>query len=132
MHQHVVTAMDLEESGYSTPSLAWMVQDTVSGRGYRIEPGGNDHKLVADTFDPVPFAAADYWVLAESPSEIDDGVSFGSGCSAQLDNFVDPESVANTDLVFWYRFGTHHVGLDECFCGEIGPRLVPVGDWSAN
>lgn len=123
-------AINVEESGYSADGDAWMVQDTVTGRGYRIEQGLADHQLLADNFDPAPFAAADYWVLAQSPAEIDDGVSFGGGCAAQLDDYVDPQSVADTDLVFWYRFGTRHEGLDECFCGEIGPRLVPVGDWS--
>jgi hypothetical protein len=123
-------AINIEESGYAGVGASWMVQDTVTGRGYRLEPGSGDQKLIADNFDPVPFAAADYWVLAQSPSEIDDGVNFGGGCAAQLDDYVDPESVENTDLVFWYRFGTRHQGLDECFCGEIGPRLVPVGDWS--
>ncbi|MFK7886779.1 MAG: thrombospondin type 3 repeat-containing protein [Gammaproteobacteria bacterium] len=126
----VQTAINEEESGYAGTASGWMVQDTVTGRGYRLEPGSADQKLSADTFDPVPFAAGDYWVLAESANEIDDGISFGSGCAAQLDDFVNNESVASEDLVFWYRFGTHHIGLDECFCGEIGPRLVPIGDWS--
>lgn len=120
-----------EESGYAGDATGWMVQDTITGRGYRLVPGAIDQKLTADTFDPVPFAAGDYWVLRERATEIDDGINFGSGCAAQLDDYVGGESVANEDLVFWYRFGTHHIGLDECFCGEIGPRLVPVGDWSA-
>ena len=127
----VQTPIDEEESGYAGSASGWMVQDTVTGRGYRLEPGPIDQKLTADTFDPIPFAAGDYWVLAEKANEIDDGISFGGGCAAQLDEYVNAESVASEDLVFWYRFGTHHVGLDECFCGEIGPRLVPIGDWSA-
>ena len=126
----VVTPVAAETSDYSSRSLRWRVEDTTTGRGYRIVAGSGDHKLVADTFDPKPFAAGDYWVLRESPAEIDDGVNFGSGCSAQLDDFVDGESVAGEDVVFWYRFGTHHVGMDECFCGQNGPRLEPIGDWS--
>ncbi|MEO1574333.1 MAG: thrombospondin type 3 repeat-containing protein [Pseudomonadota bacterium] len=126
------TAINVEESGYAGNLSGWMVQDTVTGRGYRLDPGPIDQKLTADTFDPIPFAEGDYWVLRESPTEIDDGISFGSGCGSQLDNFVTDESVASEDVVFWYRFGTHHIGLDECFCGEIGPRLVPIGDWSAD
>ncbi len=124
------TPINVEESGYADDTVAWLVEDTQTGRGYRLEPGPIDQKLTADTFDPVGFAAGDYWVLRERSTEIDDGISFGGGCAAELDDFVGGESVADEDLVFWYRFGTHHVGLDECFCGEIGPRLIPTGDWS--
>lgn len=124
--------IDAEQVAYSDNIAAWSVTDTVTGRGYRLYPGRNDQDLTADTFDPVPFAAGDYWVLAEKANEIDDGINYGSGCSAQLDAFVGGDSVVDTDIVFWYRFGTHHVGLDECYCGEIGPRLVPIGDWSAD
>ncbi|MFK8017042.1 MAG: thrombospondin type 3 repeat-containing protein [Gammaproteobacteria bacterium] len=124
------TAVEEEVGGYADGITAWAVEDTQTGRGYRLEPGAIDQKLTADTFDPVEFAAGDYWVLQQSPAEIDDGVNFGSGCAAQLDNLVGTDNVVDDDIVFWYRFGTHHVGLDECFCGEIGPRLIPTGDWS--
>ena len=43
---------------------------------------------------------------------------------------MDGENVDNADVVIFYRIGTEHVGLDECFCGRIGPSLIPVGNWS--
>ena len=75
----------------------------------------------------MPFAKGDYWVLRQKSNEIDDNTS---GCSADLDEFVNGESTDGEDIVFWYRIGDHHIGEDECNCGRVGPRLEPVGDWS--
>ncbi len=124
------TVVTAETADYATPGQRWVVRDASSGRGYRLIPGDKDHLLAPSTFDPVPFAAGDYWLLVQKSDEIDDGNNFGGTCEAELDNFVDGENVDGADVVMFYRVGTEHIGLDECFCGRIGPSLIPVGDWT--
>lgn len=116
-----------EKAGYRGDIVAWVAMDTVTGRGYRLVPGPVDQDLPIDTFDPKPFAKGDYWVLAAHDDEDDDHTS---SCSTQLDEFVDGEAAERTDVLLWYRFGDPHQGHDECQCGRVGPRLVPIGDWS--
>jgi hypothetical protein len=116
-----------EERAYAGSTVAWLAQDAATGRGYRVLPGPADHDLQGTTFDPAPFAQGDYWVLAEHDSEMSDG---GGGCAARINSFVDGESTDGTDIVLWYRFGDLHEADDECQCGRVGPRLVPVGDWA--
>ncbi len=118
----------LEELGaYVGDVQSWLFKDSETGRGYRLLPGRTDHVLEVTTFDPVPFAKGDYWVLAQNNNELDDNTF---GCAADLDEFVNGESTDGEDIVFWYRIGDKHIGLDECHCGRVGPRFEPVGDWS--
>lgn len=123
-------AIDTEEGGYRPAGRTWFVRSQSSGRGYMVNSGGQDHSLPVSTFDPKPFAAGDYWILRYDPNEIDDGVSFGGGCSAQLDDYLDNEDVNDADIVFWYRAGALHPGAEECHCDKVGPTLVPRGNWS--
>ncbi|MFK8032479.1 MAG: thrombospondin type 3 repeat-containing protein [Gammaproteobacteria bacterium] len=118
-----------EMSDFADDGETWTVTDTATGRGYRVIPGSADLGLSSEGGIPNPegFAVADYWVLNQNASEIDDE---GGGCATSLNNYVNGESTDDTDIVFWLRFGTYHKGLDECFCGTNGPRLEPFGDWS--
>lgn len=115
-----------EEHDYHKDRVSWLAMDTVTGRGYRLVPGADDEALPVTTFDPAPFAHGDYWVVAEHDDELYDN---SGRCEAALDPFVNGEPTASTDVVLWYRYGALHEGGDECFCGDRGPKLVPVGDW---
>ncbi len=116
-----------EAGGYVGDVESWRVTDAVTGRGYRLVPGSLDHDLKATVFDPIPFAHGDYWVTAARDTEEDDNAN---SCQAQLNNYLNGESTDAEDVVLWYRIGDLHEGLDECQCGRVGPKLVPVGDWS--
>jgi hypothetical protein len=77
--------------------------------------------------DPSPvandFPMGDGWVVAYKPGEISDG-SFG--CAAELDSFVDGQSVNNANVVLWVHASTLHAGEPGGLatdCGVIGPTI---------
>ena len=123
--QVIVTS---EEHDYRGTTASWLAQDAVDGsRLSRSCPALPIRTCQVTTFDPVPFAHGDYWILAEHGDEVNDG-SFA--CDARIDNFANGESTDGADVVLWYRLGDLHEAHDECQCGRVGPRLEPVGDWT--
>jgi len=77
--------------------------------------GPNDS--VATQSPDWPFPQGDFWVLKYRGTELDDGVNQTGGAAgtlkAHLDNFVNGESVQNTDVVVWYAgHVTHDVNHD--------------------
>ncbi len=113
---------------------AWEISDTQTGLGYRIVPGGGDNS--EDLSMPVgDFGEADAWILKYQPdAELDDldiaagGVQFAA-CKSRMAAYADGESVADTDLVVWYRGAAEHLGGDIDACERTGPALEPIGDW---
>ncbi len=102
-------------------SKTWLVQNPNTGDAYRILPGPNDGS--ADGF-----GKGDLWFLQYHSNEMDDGIDFGCNpsCSANLDPFVNGESIQNQEVVLWY--GIHFVH-DFSHPGHqfyFGPDLVPV------
>jgi Cu2+-containing amine oxidase len=70
------------------------------------------------------------WILRYRGSEIDDGsVATGPPFEAELDRWVNGESVRNTDVVLWYgAHFTHDLRHDAPgqFGHIVGPDLRPV------
>ncbi len=106
------------------PALTWSVADTTTRRGYRLVPG-HETELPADTF-----AVGDVWVLRYKANEIDDAGQSGPACAIKFNNYLNPPEGLAADLVFWYRTGAYHAGGDLDDCHQVGPMLVPFGDWA--
>lgn len=105
----------------------WRVVNRVSGESYTLTPGAED-----GTRDS--FGVGDLWALRYRPgAQIDDGVGFTSNLAqarAHLDDFVNGESINDTDVVLWYSAHfTHDIHEEEDgHHGHIvGPDLVPGG-----
>lgn len=105
----------------------WVIRNTATGEGYTVLPG--EHDGSANTY-----ARGDVWVLAFRSTELDDGRnSTGTNTEADLDRFVNSESVENRDIVLWYRGGfLHTTDLNESNPprdhdgpAEVGPDLIP-------
>jgi hypothetical protein len=99
----------------------WRVSNSRSGEAYDIIPGPKDSTALGDDF-----GRGDVWVLHYRASEIDDGVhAVGPPYEADLDQWVNGESVLNQDVVVWY--GAHFTHDLHVETGHIvGPDLVPV------
>jgi hypothetical protein len=103
--------------------LTWTVSDSQTQRGYRLVPG-IEVSLPADAF-----SQGDLWALAYHFNEIDDGHSLGN-CPVDFAPWLNGESLGGSDVVLWYRTGWLHESGDLADCDQVGPTLVPVGDWS--
>ena len=116
------TALDLEANRLNNPqaSRKWRVVDRTTNRGYEVIPGSQDG--VADTF-----AVADVWALQYHDDEIDDGGAVSGSNQAQMNNYINDESVNSQDVVFWYRAGFRHAG--GIGCEFAGPTLRLFGSW---
>lgn len=106
----------------------WRVVNRVSGESYTLIPGPEDGKRDR-------FGVGDLWALRHRPSaQIDDGVGFTTDLDearAQLDTFINGQSIYDTDVVLWYSAHfSHdiHAEQDAADHGHIvGPDLVPGG-----
>jgi len=111
----------------ATRKRKWKVESTISPDAFEIVPGPEDGQADA-------FGVADVWVLRERPTELEDGRIRTQGPAstvmANIDRFVNGESVDNQDVVVWYAAHfSHdvHAPEDEHGHGHImGPELVPV------
>ena len=107
---------------------SWRVLDRQSQRGYRIFPGAADGTADA-------YGVADLWFLRYHGDELEDGVTIVSGTPSQtqthLDQFLNGEGIAGTDVVVWYAGHCRHDEHDPAsHVGHIvGPELRPVGGW---
>ncbi|MFN0110364.1 MAG: hypothetical protein ACKVZH_16025 [Blastocatellia bacterium] len=92
----------------------WTVENLASGELITVQPGANDG--IADTY-----ARGDAWFLRYRSTELDDGQNStgGSNTAANLDNFVNGESINEQDVVMWYAGHFYHV-----FAGGEGGHLV--------
>lgn len=105
----------------------WVIRNTITGAGYTVLPGKEDG--FASTY-----ARGDVWVLFYRSTELDDGRnSTGTNTEADLDKFINGESVENKDVVLWYRGGFDHApGSNESNPPRhsegpevVGPDLIP-------
>ncbi|MGH9365951.1 MAG: hypothetical protein ACRD1B_11925, partial [Thermoanaerobaculia bacterium] len=108
-------------AGDPRSAKTWLVQDPDTGDAYRILPGGNDGS--ADGF-----GKGDLWFLLYHSNEMDDGIDFGCNpsCSANLDPFVNGESIQNQEIVLWYGIHFVHDFSHPSHQFYLGPDLVPV------
>ncbi len=99
----------------------WQVENRLTSEGYMLIPGPNDGP--ADSV----FGLGDVWILHYHSNELDDGQGFTTNllqARANLDKFINGESVFDQDVVIWYAAHfTHDIGINT---GEIvGPELRP-------
>jgi hypothetical protein len=106
----------------------WQVRNTATGEAYDIVPGPDDG--VATASPDWPFPQGDVWIVRYRGSEIDNGVhATGPPYEANIGNFVNGESIENTDLVVWYgAHFTHDVNHEAPgeFGHVVGPELRNV------
>jgi len=103
-------------------TLAYIVREKGTNQGYRIMKGTDDGTAQNDAY-----GAGDIWVLRYRSTEIDDHVkALTKPSKAQLDNFVNHESVDGTDVVLWYA--VHFTHDPHMTHGEkdFGPNLYPL------
>lgn len=97
----------------------WLLENIVSGEQIMIEPGHEDS--TADVY-----ARGDAWFLRYRSTELDDGQnSTGSNTEANLDQFVNGESLNGQDVVMWYAAHFYHV-FDNMDGGGhlVGPDII--------
>ena len=97
----------------------WSIENIVSGELIRIMPGHDDG--VADSY-----ARGDAWFLRYRATELDDGRnSTGSNTEADLDMFVNGESLDGQDVVIWYSGHFDHItGVEVSHPEDHGPHIV--------
>ncbi len=101
---------------------AYIVREKGTNQGYRIVKGTNDGTAQNDAY-----GEGDVWVLRYRSNEIDDHVqSLTKPSGAQLDNFVNQESVDGADVVFWYAVHFTHDPLMTHGEKDFGPDLYPL------
>ncbi|WNS76455.1 hypothetical protein RRV45_05445 [Bacillus sp. DTU_2020_1000418_1_SI_GHA_SEK_038] len=100
----------------------WIISNQLTGEGYTLIPGSND-----GTSDS--FGVGDVWILRYHSFELDDGQGYTrdvNAARANLDKFVNGESINGQDVVLWYAAHFFH---DESNPGEVakfvGPELKP-------
>lgn len=142
------TAQGNEFSALHAPGRVYGVRDTVTGRGYDVLPGAsarppgpmdlvfpaNESGLNNHTVDVMGTLFAN--------NEFGDNPDYSlSDCGVNVAALVTPAvSIDSTDVVMYYRGGVRDsagdfpvgnpVPADPMICKSVGPRLVPVGDWS--
>lgn len=100
----------------------WTVENLNSGEMVTIKPGANDG--IADTY-----ARGDAWFLRYRNTELDDGQnSTGSNTEANLDQFVNGESINEQDVVMWYGGHFYHVFGGGESGHLVGPDII-VNRW---
>lgn len=100
----------------------WRVRTQGSNAGYVIVPGAHDGE--ADSY-----GVGDFWALRHRPGQIDDG-SVATSTRANLDAFVNGESIVGTNVVVWYAGHFSHAPAgdhDHDHGGShiVGPTLRP-------
>ncbi|MDQ3955601.1 MAG: hypothetical protein M3285_08640 [Actinomycetota bacterium] len=104
----------------------WRVENPLTAAGYTIVPGHEDGTADA-------YGQGDVWILRFNPNELDDGQWWTSPLRTQanLDKYVNGETVEGADVVFWYATHfSHEPGGDEDHGHRAGPDLIPH-NWTA-
>jgi Cu2+-containing amine oxidase len=106
----------------------WRVENATTHEAYEIVPGPDDG--VATASPDWPFPQGDVWLLRYNPSEIDHGVlAIGPPYEANIDTWVNGESIDRQDVVIWYAAHVTHDAAHEpagTFGHIAGPELRPV------
>lgn len=105
----------------------YLVQNKSSNAGYRILPATNDGTAIGD---PYNFSKGDAWAVSYKENEIDDGVpQLSKPADAQIDKFVNGETIDGKDVVFWYGVHFTHDPLHTSGEKDFGPTLHVEGNW---
>ena len=126
----------------TTPSCAiertWTVRDSVTGKGYRLLPGGNDYKIPANQSGHgyhLRDVLATVYHAGEYGDRTDNPLGTCGMNDAALVNSEDLDGAtgSGTDVVLYYRAGVRdrtNEGpgtQDSMICKKVGPVFVPVG-----
>jgi hypothetical protein len=103
----------------------WKVINRATGESCTLTPGAQDGHRDA-------FGVGDLWALRRRPGEVDDGQSFTTDpaeARADIDRFVNHESIHGTDVVLWYAgHFAHDIHHTEEVGHIVGPTLT-LDDW---
>ena len=115
----------------------WMIKDSVTGRGYRIEATAEDYLVDVNVppnnpnnYHNTDVMVTKYKLVNGIPEYSDTPGSNNLGnCSMNETNLVDNESLVGEDVVFWYRTAVNDIANIAMLCKSGGPIYYPVGDW---
>jgi hypothetical protein len=105
-------------------SRQWRIRNATTGTSYLIVPGTNDGTALGDEY-----ARGDAWfVRYRGEAEHDDGYdqTSGPGTPANIDKFVNGESMDREDVVVWYAGHFRH-SVSENHAGDdhtVGPTIM--------
>ncbi len=109
----------MEAKQFRSPSSSsWRIRARDSNWAYQIVPGSNDGTAN-------PYGQGDVWLLRQHSGEIDDS-QVRRTTAANLDAFVNSESIADSDIVVWYGGHVTHTQADNGVQHVIGPILRPI------
>jgi len=120
----------------------WTVQDTVTGRGFRLQPSSKDYATPTNQSGR-GFHLRDVIGTTYIANEYSDSPTVPlSDCDvehATLANGGDLDGVAGagTDVVLYYRVGVRDMTSspgpqDSMVCKKAGPTFMPIGNWSSS
>jgi hypothetical protein len=108
----------------------WFVLNERTNRGYQIIAPEDDRVAKdVDDWDNGQFGQGDLWALRMRARQFDDGaVAAGPPYIANINQWVNGESIRRTDVVVWYAAHfTHDVYNGQIETGHyVGPTLTPV------
>ncbi|HLA63308.1 MAG TPA: hypothetical protein VK610_02695, partial [Rhodothermales bacterium] len=105
--------------GTASDGVYWTVRDGDTNAGFDIVPSAVDRMLPIDSFSKLDAMAVRYVA-----GNYDDG-SPSCPISPNVTQLANNETLANQDVVFWYRSSALHVGGDPWECDIVGPSLNP-------
>lgn len=125
-------------------STNWSVRNAATGRGYRLVPGANDYNVPVNQSGR-GFHNVDFMATLYQNNEFGDNPNYSLGdCGMNQNALVNGQSIANADVVLWYRVavrdstsnqwppgcsGGSCIPQDSMVCKSAGPRLEPFGPW---
>jgi hypothetical protein len=117
----------------------WKVEDTQTGRGYRIEASPEDYLVDINVSpnNPSGYHNTDVMVTKYKvvpglgiPEYSDTPGNNSLGNCSMLDGqLVNGESLIDEDVVFWYRTAVTDLANAGLVCKFGGPIFYPTGDW---
>lgn len=120
-------------------NTTWTVKDSVTGRGFRVEASPEDYLVNVNEppHNPSSYHNTDIMVtkyklaVGNSIPEYSDtpGQNNLGNCNMNENALVNGESIANEDVVFWYRAAVNDIANQGLVCKFAGPIFYPVGDW---
>lgn len=120
----------------------WQVRDTLTGRGFELDPGDNDYNTPANQSNR-GFHKFDVFGTVYGANEYSDQTDNNLGDCAMLDaNLVnggdlDGPTGEGTDVVLYYRGGVRdktndgNGPQDSMICKKVGPKFRPIGTWTS-
>jgi hypothetical protein len=83
-------------------SIYWIIENSITRSAYQIFPNVNDGTALNDAY-----GKGDVWFLSYNSAEIDDS-AVRTNTSANLDAFVNGQSLKDADVVVWYGIHINH------------------------